>query len=298
MNKVMVLGGGYMGSGIAQVCAASGYDVVLWDTSAQLAQKGKSRIAETLDKRIAKGKETEEGKYKLLEMIEAVDDINKAREADIVIEAIIENIEIKKNVLRKAEEACKKETLIATNTSYLSITELASCLERPENFLGIHFFGPVPAMKLVELIKGKNTDDKTIEKSKNFALSIGKTPVIIKKDSPGFLVNRINAAIRSEAYRCYEEGIASISDIDTALKLGLNHPMGPFELNDMSGLDVGLAGLETMYKATGEERWKPIDKVYELVHDGQLGRKTGIGWYDYESGEKKIRNDINGGQDA
>ena len=147
-------------------------------------------------------------------------------------------------------------------------------------------------MKLTELIRGEKTSDAAVKAAKDFCISIGKTPIVIQKDSAGFLVNRINAAIRTEAYRCYEEGIASIEDIDTAVKLGLNHPMGPFELNDMSGLDVGLAGLDTLYKRTGDKRWEATDKVRQMVNSGELGRKTGKGWYDYTSGEKKPRTDI------
>jgi 3-hydroxybutyryl-CoA dehydrogenase len=215
-----------------------------------------------------------------------------AKEAELIIEVVIENLEIKKQVLSQVESFASDDAYLATNTSYLSVTELASCLQRPERFLGIHFFAPVPVMRLVELIRGDLTCDEAIAMAKEFAQVIGKTAVVVKKDSAGFLVNRINAAIRMEAYRCYDEGIASIEDIDAAMKLGLNHPMGPFELNDMSGLEIGLTGLNTLYEKTGEERWNAIDKVRELVAAGELGRKTGKGWYDYTSGEKKVREDL------
>ena len=156
----------------------------------------------------------------------------------------------------------------------------------------MHFFGPVPAMRLVEVIRGEKTADAAVEFAKEMAASFGKTPVVVNRDSAGFLVNRITAAIRMEAYRCYEEGLASIEDIDTALKLGLNHPMGPFELNDMSGIEIGLSGLDTLYRTTGDERWKDIDKARQLVAAGELGRKTGKGWYDYTSGQKVPRDDL------
>ena len=288
----MVLGAGYMGSGIAQVCANGGYRVLLWDISEELIDKGISKIKTGLDSRITKGKETEEHRDELISRIIPTTEIKKAADAELVLEVVLENIDIKAKVLSEAESWLPESGLIGTNTSYIPITSLAGSLRRPENFLGIHFFGPVPAMKLTELIRGEKTSDAAVKAAKDFCISIGKTPIVIQKDSAGFLVNRINAAIRTEAYRCYEEGIASIEDIDTAVKLGLNHPMGPFELNDMSGLDVGLAGLDTLYKRTGDKRWEATDKVRQMVNSGELGRKTGKGWYDYTSGEKKPRTDI------
>jgi len=292
MKTVMILGGGFMGSGITQVCANGGLDTILWDISLELAEKGKARIASGLDARIAKGKETEEHKNELLGRIRCTDDISAAAEADMIIEVVVEKMEIKKDVIAKIEKHCRPDAIISTNTSYLSISEMSEVLEKPERFLGTHFFGPVPAMKLLEIIKGKHTSDAAVAAAREFAALIGKTPVLVNKDNAGFLVNRINAALRMEAYRCYEEGIASIEDIDTAMKLGLNHPMGPFELNDMSGIEIGLSGLDTIYAATGDERWKAINKARELVEAGELGRKTGKGWYDYSSGEKKARNDL------
>ena len=292
MNTVMVLGAGYMGSGIAQVCANGGYRVLLYDIAEEYINKGIQKIKTGLDARILKGKETEEHRDALLARIEPVTDLSAASEADLVLEVVVENIDVKKDVLSKVESFLPASSYIGTNTSYIPITALGECLQRPENFLGMHFFGPVPAMKLLELIRGEKTSDAAVEMAKNFAPTIGKTPIVVKKDSAGFLVNRINAAIRMEAYRCYEEGIASIADIDTATKLGLNHPMGPFELNDMSGLEVGLSGLDTLYNRTGDERWKAIDKVREMVKAGELGRKTGKGWYDYTSGEKQERTDL------
>lgn len=292
MKTIMILGAGYMGGGIAQVCANAGYHVLLWDVKEDLVQAGIHKIASGLDARIAKGKETLEHKKELLERIETVTELSEAKRADLVLEVVVEKLEIKYNVLKQVEASCSEDTLIGTNTSYIPITTLAECLMHPERFLGIHFFGPVPAMRLVEVIRGEKTNESTIAAVQEFVHAIGKTPVVIQKDAPGFLVNRINAAIRMEAFRCYEEGIASIEDIDTALKLGLNHPMGPFELNDMSGIEIGVAGLDTLYERTGEERWKAIDKARELVEAGELGRKTGKGWYDYTSGEKRPRPEL------
>ena len=292
MKTIMVLGSGYMGSGIAQVCADAGYRVLLWDLDKELLDNGVNKIAAVLDGRIAKGKATLKQKNEILSNIVKTTQLRDAQGAAFVIEVVVENLEIKKRVLAEVEEYMSDNAYIGTNTSYLSITKLAECLRRPENFLGTHFFGPVPAMKLLEIIRGEKTSDLAVEEAKKISVDIGKSPIVVEKDSPGFIVNRINAAIRMEAYRCYEEGIASIENIDTAMKLGLNHPMGPFELNDLSGIDVGLAGLETLYESFGDERWKPIPEVYELVERRELGRKTGKGWYDYVGGEKVVRKDL------
>ncbi len=292
MRTIMILGSGYMGAGIAQVCANAGYDVLLWDLETSLIEKGIQKIAAGLDARIAKGKETLEHKNELLGNIHATTNLEDAAEADFVIEVVVENFEIKENLLRELEQYVNADTFIGTNTSYIPITHLAEGLQRPENFLGTHFFGPVPAMKLLEIVRGEKTSDAAIEAAKEFAAQIGKNPIVVQKDSPGFIVNRINAAIRMEAYRCYDEGIASIEDIDAAMKLGLNHPMGPFELNDLSGIDIGLAGLETLYQSFHDERWKPIPAAYERVQKKELGRKTGKGWYDYENGQKTVREEL------
>ena len=292
MKTIMILGSGYMGSGIAQVCANAGYEVLLWDLETSLIEKGIRKIAAGLDARIAKGKETFEHKNELLGNIHATTNLEDAAKADFVIEVVVENFEIKENLLRELEQYVSADTFIGTNTSYIPITHLAEGLQRPKNFLGTHFFGPVPAMKLLEIVRGEKTSDAAVEAAQEFAEQIGKNPIVVQKDSPGFIVNRINAAIRMEAYRCYHEGLASIEDIDIAMKLGLNHPMGPFELNDLSGIEVGLSGLETLYQSFQDERWRPIPEAYERVQKHELGRKTGIGWYDYSFGEKKTRKDL------
>lgn len=222
----------------------------------------------------------------------ACTDLKAAADAELIIEVIIEQEEAKHKILAEVESYAQETAYLGTNTSYIPITFLGSVLKRPERFIGLHFFGPVPAMKLLEIIRGEKTDDETVAMALEFAKIIGKAPVVVNKDTPGFVVNRINAALRLEAYRVYHEGIASIPDIDMAMKLGLNHPMGPFELNDMSGLELGLSGLETLYKRFDEERWKPMPEVYERVKNGEYGRKTGKGWYDYSDGEKKPRKDL------
>lgn len=292
MEKVMVLGSGFMGSGIAQVCAAAGLDVLLWDLEESLLERSISKIAAGLDARIAKGKETPEHRAELLSRLQPCTDMKRAAEAELILEVVLEDQQVKHQVLSEAERYASEQAYLATNTSYIPITALASCLKRPERFIGLHFFGPVPAMKLLEIIRSEKTAEETLQMGLEFAKRIGKTPVVVNKDTPGFVVNRINAALRLEAYHIMHEGIASISDIDLAMKLGLNHPMGPFELNDMSGIELGLAGMETMYMRTGDPRWKPVPEAYERVQRGEYGRKTGKGWYDYTGGEKRPRTDI------
>ncbi len=292
MKKVMVLGSGFMGSGIAQVCAAGGLDVLFWDLSAELIEKSIAKIAAGLDARIAKGKETAQRRDEILSHLIPCPDLRGAAQAELILEVVLEDEAVKQQVLTQVEGYASEDAYLATNTSYIPITSLAACLKRPERFIGLHFFGPVPAMKLLEIIRGARTSDAALQMGLDFAQQIGKTPVVVNRDTPGFVVNRINAALRLEAYHILHEGIASIQDIDQAMKLGLNHPMGPFELNDMSGIELGLAGLETMYERTGEERWKPVPEVYERVARGELGRKTGKGWYDYTTGERTPRADL------
>ena len=288
----MVLGSGFMGSGIAQVCANGGFKTILWDLTEDLTKKAVEKIAAGLDARIAKGKDTEEHKQQLLANLFTTTDLSEAKEADLVIEVIIENEQIKLDTFKKLDGYLKEDAFVASNTSYLSITKLATALSKPERFVGMHFFGPVPAMKLLEIIRGEKTCDCAVEAAKEVAAAIGKTPVVVEKDTAGFIVNRLNAALRIEAYRIYEEGIGSIEDIDTACKMGLNHPMGPFELNDMSGIEIGLSGLDTLYKTSGEERWHAQGKARELVANKEFGRKTGKGWYIYENGTKITRDDL------
>lgn len=292
MKQVMVLGSGFMGSGIAQVCAAGGLDVLLWDLDRSLVEKSIAKIAAGLDVRVTKGKETVERQKEILSRLSPTTDLKDAAKAELIIEVVVEDDAVKHKVLSEVESYAPETAFLATNTSYIPITSLAASLKRPERFIGLHFFGPVPAMKLLEIIRGEQTSGETLDMALAFAQQIGKTSVVVNKDTPGFVVNRINAAMRLEAYHIYHEGIASIPDIDNAMKLGLNHPMGPFELNDMSGLELGLSGLETMLRRTGEERWRPDPEVYERVERRELGRKTGKGWYDYSDGVKKPRSDL------
>jgi 3-hydroxybutyryl-CoA dehydrogenase len=291
IKRIMVIGAGFMGSGIAQVMAAAGYDVVLMDVADGFVRKGVAAIEKNLAGSVAKGKLAEVDKAATLGRIIATTELARAKDCDLVIEAIIENKQAKLDLYRQLEEICPPHVLFASNTSSIPITELATATKRPDRFAGMHFFSPVPVMKLVEIIRGLKTADATVQAIKEITDRIGKVGVFVK-DGPGFLVNRVNAALRNEVYNCLAEGVATIEDIDKALKFGLGHPMGPFELGDFVGLEIGLAVAETLWENFKDPKWRPALSLRKLVASGDLGRKTGKGWYDYTSGEKKPRTDI------
>ena len=291
IKRIMVIGAGFMGSGIAQVMAAAGYDVVLMDVADGFVRKGMDAIEKNLAGSVAKGKLAEEDKTAILGRIIATTELTPARDCDLVIEAIIENKQAKMDLYRQLEEISPPQVLFVSNTSSIPITELATATKRPDRFAGMHFFSPVPVMKLVEIIRGLKTADATIQVIRELTDRIGKVGVLVK-DGPGFLVNRVNAALRNEVYNCLAEGVATIEDIDKALKFGLGHPMGPFELGDFVGLEIGLAVAETLWDSFKDPKWRPALSLRKLVASGDLGRKTGKGWYDYTSGEKKPRTDI------
>lgn len=291
IKRIMVIGAGFMGSGIAQVMAAAGYDVVLMDVTDGFVWKGMAAIEKNLSGSVAKGKLAKEDKEAILGRIITTTELTPAGDCDLVIEAIIENKQAKLDLYRQLEEICPPHVLFASNTSSIPITELATATKRPDRFAGMHFFSPVPVMKLVEIIRGLKTADATVQAIKEITDRIGKVGVFVK-DGPGFLVNRVNAALRNEVYNCLAEGVATIEDIDKALKFGLGHPMGPFELGDFVGLEIGLAVAETLWENFKDPKWRPALSLRKLVASGDLGRKTGKGWYDYTSGEKKPRTDI------
>jgi 3-hydroxybutyryl-CoA dehydrogenase len=292
IRKVMVVGSGFMGCGIAQVAAAAGFAVTMQDIKDELVRKGLATIEKNLGNQVAKGKLREEEKKGTLSRITPTVDLSLARDCDVVIEAIFENKGAKTDLFRKLDELCPPEVIFASNTSSIPITELAASTKRPARFAGMHFFSPVPVMKLVEVIRGLKTSEETVATIKEFAERFGKVPVYVK-DGPGFLVNRVNAALRNEVYRCLAEGVATIEDIDKAMKFGLNHPMGPFELGDFVGLEIGLAVAETLWENFKDPKWAPSLILKKMVASGDLGRKTGKGWYDYTSGEKRARTDLN-----
>ena len=292
VNRIMVVGAGFMGAGIAQVVAAAGYRVVLRDIDDALVARGMGTITKNLKGAAAKGRISEADAEAIPGRITPTTELGPARDCDFVIEAIFENKQAKMDLFRQLEEICPAHTIFASNTSSIPITELATATRRPERFAGMHFFSPVPVMKLVEIIKGLKTSDETTRTVGELTARIGKVGVFVK-DGPGFLVNRVNAALRNEVYNCLAEGVATIEDIDKALKFGLGHPMGPFELGDFVGLDIGLAVAETLWENFRDPKWRPSLMLKKLVASGDLGRKTGKGWYDYTGGGQKPRTDIN-----
>ena len=282
IQKVMIVGSGLMGSGIAQVCAQAGIDVVLSDVSEKALEKALKNIAWSVDKFIQKGRLSEDHDT-IMGRISTVQDIAAGADVDLAIEAVFEKIELKQEIFAALDKACGPNTLIASNTSAIPITELAAMTQRPEKVLGIHFFSPVPMMQAVEVIKGIATSDETFQIGGAFVRKIGKEPIMVNRDIAGFVINRINFPSTIEAMRLVEEGVATVEDIDKGLRLGSGRKMGIFETGDMVGLDVTYGAMMAVFQETGDPRFYPPLLLRRKVKAGHLGRKTGKGWYTYDA---------------
>ena len=280
MKKIVVIGGGTMGLDIAQVFAKKGFDVVVRDINDDIIKASEGRLNKGLDKLVSKGKMDEAKKADILAHMTFTTDLNMAADADLVVEAAIENLDIKKSIFAELDKICKPETILATNTSSISITAIAAATKRPDKFIGMHFFNPATVMKLVEVIRGAHTSDETYQAIHDLSVEIGKEPVEVN-EAPGFVVNKILIPMINEAADLLYTGVASAEGIDTAMKLGANHPMGPLALGDLIGLDVCLAIMEVLYNETHDPKYRASLLMRKMVRAGQLGRKTGKGFYDY-----------------
>ena len=280
MKKIMVIGAGTMGLDIAQVFARSGYEVIVRDIKDEIIKASEARLNKSLDKMVEKGKMTAEAKDALIGKMSFTVELAAAADTDLVVEAAIENLEIKKQIFAELDAICKPETILASNTSSISITAIAAATKRADRFIGMHFFNPATVMKLVEVIRGAKTSDETFKAVWDLSVAIGKEPVEVN-EAPGFVVNKVLVPMINEAANLLYTGVASAEGIDTAMKLGANHPMGPLALGDLIGLDVCLAIMDTLYNETGDAKYAASLLLRKMVRAGELGRKTGKGFFDY-----------------
>jgi 3-hydroxybutyryl-CoA dehydrogenase len=280
VKKVAVVGAGTMGNGIAQVCAATGYPVVMIDVSEELLEAGMGTVQKSLGRLLKKEKITSEQMEEILGRIETATSLKGAADADLVVEAATENKDVKMEIFKTLGKLTSADAILSTNTSSISITEIAAASGRPNKVIGMHFMNPVPLMKLVEVIRALQTDDDTFETVMEISRKLGKTPVAVN-DSPGFISNRVLLPMINEAAFCLQEGIADAESIDNVMKLGMNHPLGPLALADLIGLDVCLSILGVLYEGFNDSKYRPCPLLQKMVAAGYLGRKTGKGFYDY-----------------
>jgi 3-hydroxybutyryl-CoA dehydrogenase len=280
IKKVMVIGAGQMGGGIAQVCAQAGFDVKLNDIKEESYEKGLAVITKNLSRNVEKGRMTEDEKAAVLGRITKSLDLQDAHDVDIVIEAAVENMDIKKSIFAKLDGIAPKHAILASNTSSLPITEIAAATNRPENVIGMHYMNPVPVMKLVEIIRGLATSDEVYQAVEDMTRKLAKTPVEVN-DFPGFVANRVLMPMINEAIYTLYEGVASKEAIDEVMKLGMNHPMGPLQLADFIGLDTCLYIMETLHEGFGDSKYRPCPLLRKYVNAGWLGKKSGRGFYEY-----------------